>query len=220
MTYKLNNTQKKIALYCMLHEDSRKYEIHCTTSLGKGVDLVKFKRTLLEVLNHYPIFKCTFNSQKFCFEYNREFNINEIGIYEDITQKEKFFQSQVGVNDDRLLKCALIKEENGFSFLLNVNHIIFDVYSGFLLLDSIFKNYHNEEIVYTKSTIKKVKRSKEFPDIASNYSFNFLKEYYGSSLITQRFNVKDQWAEAELTIREKSALAIYTIADLVCEITG
>ncbi|GIN98434.1 hypothetical protein J6TS1_43040 [Siminovitchia terrae] len=220
MSFNLNNIQKKIALFCILNERSRKYEIHATTGLSKEVNINKFRNVLLEVLNQYPIFRYSFNKERFCFSNNREFNISEIGIYNDTKDKDNFFKDPINIYDHRLVKCALVKKEEGFLFLLKIHHIIFDVYSGFLFLDNLFTKYHDEEDIMgnTRPTTKR-ENTKYYPKKIDDYNFDYLKKHIASNPVQYQFYIADKYRWDKLSIREKSAISIYTIAKLVFKAT-
>lgn len=218
----LNNIQKKIALFCILNRESRKYEIHGTIKLGEKVDINKFRYVLLQVLNKYEIFQYSFDQDNFKFKKNEEFKVDEISIFENEISKNDFFNQKIHLEDKRLIKCGLLKKDSGFEFLLNVHHLIFDVYSGFLLLDNLYQQYNelsskiNE---HNKNRNISHKKKEYKTPISKNYNFSYLKNKLSNKLIESRFCISENQLE-NLSIREKSSLALILIAKRVYEETN
>ena len=218
----LNDIQKKIALFCMLNRESRKYEIHGTIKLGEKVNIQKFKYELLEVLNNYEVFQYSFDEDNFKFKKNGKFNANEIIILEDELLKIDFFNKKINLEDKRLIRCCLIQRDSGFEFLLKVHHLIFDVYSGFLLLDNLYQQYNelpSKSGEYNKK-VNESNRKKEYKTpVSRDYSSSYLNNKISAKLVQQRFYINENQLKS-LSIREKSSLALILIAERVYEETN
>ncbi|UYT88934.1 condensation domain-containing protein [Priestia megaterium] len=243
MTYSLNELQKEIALYGLINKTSKKYMLNSIFELPLKADLDRFEKCLLELLNIHPLLKVNFGifDGEFRFKNNSDFTNEEIlkiiRSDEDVREieEEKIFTEDYDILDDnRLIRTALLTKDNKHYFLMSVHHIIFDVFSGIAFFSQVMDLYNGEiskvelknsvECSFTKQI--EVQQKKLNQDRAVKYfegKNDILKEFNKSNKIVESnerklkvMNIKNE-NYLSLDFRSQSAKIILALAIAIKE---
>lgn len=243
MTYSLNELQKEIALYGLINKTSKKYMLNSIFELPLKADLDRFEKCLLELLNIHSLLKVNFGifDGEFRFKNNSDFTNEEIlkiiRSDEDVREieEEKIFTEDYDILDDnRLIRTALLTKDNKHYFLMSVHHIIFDVFSGIAFFSQVMDLYNGEiskvelknsvECSFTKQI--EVQQKKLNQDRAVKYfegKNDILKEFNKSNKIVESnerklkvMNIKNE-NYLSLDFRSQSAKIILALAIAIKE---
>ncbi|GAB1768764.1 condensation domain-containing protein [Priestia megaterium] len=243
MTYSLNELQKEIALYGLINKNSKKYMLNSIFELPLKADLDRFEKCLLELLNIHSLLKVNFGifDGEFRFKNNNDFTNKEIlkivRSDEDVREieEEKIFTEDYDILDDnRLIRTALLTKDNKHYFLMSVHHIIFDVFSGIAFFSQVMDLYNGEiskvelknsvECSFTKQI--EVQQKKLNQDRAVKYfegKNDILKEFNKSNKIVESnerklkvMNIKNE-NYLSLDFRSQSAKIILALAIAIKE---
>ncbi|MEC1685488.1 condensation domain-containing protein [Bacillus mojavensis] len=240
MIYLLNESQKEIALHCMLNKSSKKYMLNGIVEIPDTTDLDKLQNSILDVLNYNPLLKAVFYIDKGKFFLKEREDYSEKDIKRmvksniDSIEHDPIFEKDFDIlNEESLIRVCFAEVEKKKYILISVHHLIFDVFSSIVFFEEIFKLYNDditvneldyrikknfpEKLDIDKSKLKSKKAYEYYANHAQTLK-NFHKE--SSSLVfteeadSKKIQINDKTFLLKNT-RKQSAIIILALAKTI-----